>query len=173
MADLLTHVLVAYVLITVASWHVRWLSRGWIPVGMCGAAIPDLVKAQMVVDDSVVERLLGVPFSFKPLGTLGGLVLIAGAVAVLFGPEHRRYAYASLLAGGLSALVLDGMRMFADGRAGFWLYPLWWRPPTPNLYVSADPRVTLVAATAALVVLGIDRGVHEALVGSVADLLDT
>lgn len=84
MADLLSHVFVAYAVLTVLSWWVAWIARRWVVVGMCGAAIPDLVKIGLVVDDSVVWAMFGVPFSWVPLGSLWGLVLIGSAVALLF-----------------------------------------------------------------------------------------
>ncbi|WP_310732942.1 hypothetical protein [Halostella pelagica] len=40
MADLLSHVLVAYAAFTVASWQADWLTDEWIAVGTGGAAIP-------------------------------------------------------------------------------------------------------------------------------------
>lgn len=155
MADALSHVLAAYVLLTIAGWHVEWLTRRWVAVGMCGAAIPDLVKVEFVVDEGVVQEVVGVPFQWFPLHTLWGVLLIAGAVALLFG-QRRRRAYAVLVAGGGSHLVLDGMRLYADGRASFLLYPLWWRPPTPNLYVSADWRVTVACVVCASLVYVVD-----------------
>jgi len=156
MADLLTHVLVPYVLLTAASWRFDRLTGRWIVIGMAGAALPDLVKAELLVDDRAVESLLGVPFSYAPISSVGGVVLIAGAIAVFFGDERRR-VYALLVFGGLTALVVDGLRVFADGRSGFWLYPIWWRPPTPGLYVSSDVRVLLVAVLASAGVFLCDR----------------
>lgn len=156
MADLLTHVLVPFVLLTPASWQLPWLERRWIVVGMAGAAIPDLVKFGLVLDNGVVETLTGLPFTYAPISSLGGVLIVAGAIAVLFADRVRR-AYGYLLGGGLSALLLDGMRVFADGRADFWLYPLWWRPPSPTLYVSSDPRVTAIAVVLALAVFLTDR----------------
>ena len=156
MADLLTHVLVSYVLLTVASWRFDQLTRRWIVIGMAGAAIPDLVKIEILVDDRVIESLLGVPFSYAPISSLSGVLLIAGAIAVFFGRE-RRQVYALLVFGGLTALVVDGLRVFADGRSGFWLYPIWWRPPAPSLYVSSDVRVLVVALLASAGVFLCDR----------------
>ena len=140
MADLLTHVLVPYVVLTVANWWIDVADR-WIPVAMGGAAIPDLVKLDVLLDDATIERVLGLPFSWEPISSLGGVLVVAAAIAVLFDHSERRRAYAWLVFGGLSALVLDALRAFADGQASFWLFPIWWRPPTPNLYVSSDPRV--------------------------------
>jgi len=49
------------------------------------------------------------------------------------------------------------MRMYADGRAGFWLYPIWWRPPSPNLYVTSDPTVPAVSIGIAVAITVIDQ----------------
>ncbi|QLH81514.1 hypothetical protein [Halosimplex pelagicum] len=158
MADLLTHVLAAYVVLTVASWRVDRITPQWVAVGMCGGAIPDLVKVDLVVDSMAVEGALGAPFTWSAVSTLGGVALVAGAIALAFGPRYRRRAYAYLVAGGALSLVLDGLRVYADGRAGPWLYPVtWWRPPTPSLYVTSDPRVLVVAVVAAAAVFAANR----------------
>jgi hypothetical protein len=156
MADLLTHVLVAYALLTVLSWRIDWLTRRWIAIGIAGVAIPDLGKVDLVVDADRVAAVLDVPFSYAPIGTLFGVLLTAGAIALLF-VNHRRRAYAVLVAGGGSALLVDGLRLYADGKALFWLYPVWWRPPTPGWYVSSEPRVLAVGAVVAGVVFALDR----------------
>jgi hypothetical protein len=158
MADLLTHLLVPYILLTVASWRVDWLDQRWVVVGMGGAAIPDLVKVRIVVDERVVEALLGVPFTYAPLSTLGGVLLLAGVITVAFSSRHWRRVFGLVTFGGLTSLLLDGMRVYADGRASAWLYPLTnWRPPTPSLYVSSDPTVLAVALLAAGTVAVLDR----------------
>jgi hypothetical protein len=65
--------------------------------------------------------------------------------------------YAVLVAGGGSALLVDGLRLYADGKALFWLYPVWWHPPTPGWYVSSEPRVLAVGAVVAGGVFALDR----------------
>ena len=158
MADLLTHLLVAYAVLTAVSWRVDWLDRPWVVVGVGGAAIPDLVKLDVVLDDAAVSATLGVPFSYEALSTLGGVVLVAGVLALAF--PRRGRAVGLVAAGGVLSVLGDGLRMYADGRASAWLYPVSnWRPPTPNLYVSADPRVLLVALLFAGVVWLVDRRV--------------
>lgn len=158
MADLLSHVLVAYAAFTVASWRVDVVSRRWVVVVMGGAAVPDLSKVDIVVHARSVENALGVPFSYSPTGTLGGVVVVSGFIALLFGREHRRRAFAFLVAGGVMSLLVDALRLSVDARASAFLYPLtWWRPPSPNLYLTSDPRVLGVALTLAAVVLAIDR----------------
>ncbi|MFB6179728.1 MAG: hypothetical protein ABEI77_08400 [Halorientalis sp.] len=156
MADLLTHVLTAYVLFTVASWLFDWQTTPWRPIAMAGAAIPDLSKVGVIVDSSRIEAVLGVPFTYRAISTISGVVIIAAGISLCF-TEYRRRVFGLLVGGGLSALALDGLRMYADGRSSFWLYPLWWRPPTPSLYVSSDPRVLLVALVVSTGVFLADR----------------
>ncbi|MDS0221906.1 hypothetical protein NDI54_11155 [Haloarcula sp. S1AR25-5A] len=158
MADLLTHLLVPYILLTSASWSVDWLDQRWVVVGMGGAAIPDLVKVEIVLDDSTVEALLGIPFSYAPISTLGGVLLLAGVITVAFERRHWGRVFGLVSFGGLTSLLLDGLRVYADGRASAWLYPFTnWRPPTPSLYVSSDPTVLVVALLVAGVVAVLDR----------------
>ena len=158
MADLLTHLLVPYILLTVASWRVDWLDQHWVVVGMGGAAIPDLVKIEIVLAERTVESIIGFPFSYDPLSTLGGVVLLAGVITVAFERRHWRRVFGLVTFGGLTSLLLDGMRVYADGRASAWLYPFTnWRPPTPSLYVSSDPTVLVVALLVASAVAVLDR----------------
>lgn len=157
MAVLLMHVLVPYVILTVAGWQFNWLTKRWIAIGMAGAAIPDLMKIQILLDDNLIESILGIPFSYAPISSLGGVLLIAGGITVFFETQRRRI-FSFLLFGALSSLVVDGLRVFADGRSGFWLYPFsWWRPPTPSLYVTSDVRVLLTTILVSVVVFALDR----------------
>jgi len=158
MPDLLSHVLLAYAVLTVASWVVDPLSDEWVAVGVAGAAIPDLHKVQLVLGSGAIESALGVPFDIEAVGTVGGVLLVAGVVALCFG-RNRRRAYACLVAGGFTGIFFDGLRAYAGGRADFWLYPAPWRPPTPSLYVSSDPRVLGVALVVAGAVFALDRRV--------------
>lgn len=156
MAELLTHVLVAYVVLTVAGWRVDWLTPRWIALGTLGALLPDLNQLGRLLSGPAIERLLGVPFAYGALHTVGGVALLAGLLAFLF--AERRRAFTVLAAGGLSHLLLDALKIHADGRSGTWLYPLtWWRHPAPDLYVSADPRVLATALVCALAVFVADR----------------
>jgi len=158
MADLLTHLLVAYTLLTVISWRVGWLTPRWVVVGVGGAAIPDLVKVRILLDAETVRNLLGIPFSYTPLSSLGGVLLVSGLITLVFPRRHWRRAYGLVVVGGLSSLVGDGLRAYADGRASAWLYPFTnWQPPTPSLYVSSDPRVLVVAVLVATAVYLVNR----------------
>ncbi|MGB9954481.1 hypothetical protein ACOZ4F_19005 [Haloarcula marismortui] len=162
MADLLTHLLAPYILLTVMSWRVDWLDQRWVVVGMGGAAIPDVVKVRIVVNEETVGALLGVPFTYMPLSTLGGVLLLAGLITVAFERRYWGRVFGLVTFGGLTSLLLDGLRVYADGRASAWLYPFTnWRPPTPSLYVSSDPTVLVVALLAAGAVAVLDRRVRR------------
>lgn len=157
MADLLTHVLAAYALATVASWRYERLTEPRVAVVMIGALLPDLNRIGLLVTDAAIESALGVSFDIDGIHTLGGAVLLAGVGAMVVADRHRR-VFALLLAGALSHLLVDGVKAYADGEAGVWLYPFaWYRHPTPNLYVSSDPGLLLTALLVAVVVAGIDR----------------
>lgn len=158
MAELLTHVLLAYALFTIASWRVGWLDGKWVAIGMVGATLPDLDRLWMVVRGDRVSAVLGIPFDWAAIHTLGGVVLLSGVVAMLFGSRHRRLAFGMLVMGGCTHLALDGLKAGADGHAGASLVPLsWWRPPAPGWYVSADAWVAIVAVAVALCVLILDE----------------
>lgn len=158
MADLLTQILMVYVFMTIASWWIDWLTNRWIVMGMAGSAIPDLVKVQILVENDVIESVIGLPFSYAPISSLGGVLLIAAAITVLFQKE-RLQVYAFLVFGAIIALITDGLRVYADGHSGTWLYPFtWWRPPTPSLYVTSDVRILLIAILASVIVFGVDYG---------------
>lgn len=163
MAEMLSHVLLAFALFTVVGWAVDWFDREWVAIGMVGSILPDLNRLGLVLDGYTVGQLLGIPFDWDGLHTLGGLVVLAAIGAVLFPSwRERRRAFGVLVAGGLSHLVVDAVKAWADGANGAYLYPLsWWRNPTPSLYVSADRWVLVIAATLALVALFVDRYVVE------------
>lgn len=160
MSDLLTHVLVVFSVLTVASWRLDWLGR-YVAVGMVGAVLPDLVKVGLVVGPDAVEAVLGLPFSWLPLHRLGGVVVLAGLGAMAFSRPHRRRAFGALVFGATSGLVLDVGVIRANGVTPPYLYPLsWWQPPSWDLYLSSDgwPAVVAVAVAGAVWLLDRRRG---------------
>ncbi|PCR90462.1 metal-dependent hydrolase [Natrinema ejinorense] len=156
MADLLSHVLLAYAGCTIAGWY-RPIPDRWIAVVMIGAVLPDLNRMTLLVASGTLEAALGVPFDLDALSTLGGAIVLAGMGAMVVADRHRR-TFTALLAGALSHLVVDGIKAYADGAAGVWLYPFTWaRHPTPSLYVSSEPAVLAVAALIATITIAVDR----------------
>ncbi|MDF9745875.1 metal-dependent hydrolase [Natrinema salsiterrestre] len=156
MADLLSHVLLVYACCTIASWY-RPIPDRWIAVAMIGSILPDLNRITLLVANGTLEATLGIPFNVDAISTLGGSIVLAAIGAMVVRDRHRR-TFAALFAGALSHLLVDGVKAYADGAAGAWLYPVTWvRHPTPSLYVSSDPAVLAVAVSVTLLVLAVDR----------------
>ncbi|MFB6282146.1 MAG: metal-dependent hydrolase [Haloferacaceae archaeon] len=152
MTDLLTHVLVAYLLATLAERRTALLDRRHVPLAMVGAVVPDVAKVHLLLGDPGLA-VFGVPASWYALQTVGGVAALVALGAALIGPAERRRALALLGAGAASHMLLDLPVKRADGLSPPYLYPLtWWRPPSPNLYLSSDvwPSLAAVAAVAAL-----------------------
>lgn len=159
MAEVFSHVLLVFIVLTIVSWRVGWLERKWVAVGMIGAIFPDLTRFELLVPSHMVETVHGIPFGWGGLATLGGVFVLAGMGAVLFATRREQLrGFGLLLFGGMSHLLVDAVKSWADGYNGAFLYPLtWWRNPTPGLYVSADWWVFVVVLASALVVYLLDQ----------------
>ncbi|MCU4974968.1 metal-dependent hydrolase [Halobacteria archaeon AArc-m2/3/4] len=157
MAELLSHLLVVWAVLTVASWRLEWLTSRWIAVGVVGGILPDLNRLAIAVPERAIADFLGASFQVDAFHTLGGITVLAGIGAVMFAQNQRR-AFGLLFAGAFVHLLTDAVKSYADGQAAMWLYPLTsYRHPTPNLYVSADPEVLALTFGIAGVVFVIDR----------------
>jgi membrane-bound metal-dependent hydrolase YbcI (DUF457 family) len=149
--DLLTHVLVAWVVGLVAARR-GWLPRRYVSVAMVGAAAPDAMKltVQLGVHRGTVA---GLPYSTWGYHTLGGVLVVAGLGALTIRAADRRGAFLALSAGGASHLLLDALVIRADGLSPPYLFPFsTWLPPAGNVYLSSDAwpvAVAIVVAAAA------------------------
>lgn len=150
MPDLLTHVLVAYALATIASWRYEWLTPPYVTVAMMGAMIPDMTKVDLVVDSTRVASLSGMPFDWFALHTLGGSLLAALVGGILVPDAHRRRVLVLLAGGAASHLLLDALLIDPSGYSYALLWPLTqYHPPTPGLYLSTDRWPALVSGAIA------------------------
>lgn len=158
MPDLLTHALVAYTVCTLLSWRYAWLTPPYVTAGMVGALLPDLVKVNLLVGAPAVGEFLSLPFAWTPLHTLGGSFVSVG-LGVVFVRHAERGRVAALLGlGAATHLVADGFLQTPTGAVGAFLWPVWTQPiRLPGLYLSTDPRPTLVALLVAGVVAGLTR----------------
>lgn len=148
MTDLLTHVLVAY-LLGVALAETGRLPERFVPVVMVGATAPDAMKAAVLLDVPS-GTVAGVPYSAWGLHTLGGVLALSGLGALTLRAADRRTGLAALVAGGASHLLLDLPVVRVDGVGAPYLFPLsGWLPPAGNLYTSSDvwPLVLALAVT--------------------------
>jgi hypothetical protein len=158
MPDLLTHALIAYVIVQIASWRYDWLTPAYATVAMAGAFVPDLTKITLLLPSEVVESLLPVPFDWGALHTAGGTAISILVGVALVAPGERRRVGLLLSVGAVSHLLADALLRNPSGRSYAVLWPLTrYHPPTPGLYLSTDPEPTVVAVIAALVVWYVTR----------------
>lgn len=153
MPDLLAHVFLAYAVCRVLSWRWEWLTTQYVTVGMVGALIPDITKIYLLAPNHVMERLLGIPFSWYSLGTGGGVLVSVLIGIVLAASEVRRPVGAALGVGAGSHLLADSLLLTPTGYSTQLLWPLSQvRTPSPGLYLSTQPEPMLLAGGVAAVV---------------------
>jgi len=152
MPDLLVHALIAYVVCVLLSRRLRWITPPYVTVGMMGAFLPDFSKASLLISSWGVSQLLGVPFSWRVLHLASGVLVTALIGATVVHAAHRRRVLGLLLLGAGTHLCADALLITATGRTVPFLWPLVaYAPPTPGLYTSTDPAVTLAAIVLAAV----------------------
>lgn len=158
LAELFSHILIAFSILTVAGWRIDWLEREWVAVGMIGAIFPDLNRVEMAISSDSIEALVGLPFGWGGLHTIGGVLVLSAMGALLFPSQREQLrAFGLMVVGGAVHLLTDMVKAWADGDNGMYLYPFsWWRNPTPGWYVSADRWVFVLVASVAIVVVAID-----------------
>lgn len=152
MPDLLSHAFIAYALCTLLALRYRWLTPPYVTVGMAGAFVPDIAKVDLVVDHALVGNLLGVPFDWLGVHTLGGAAVAVLVGVTLAASEYRRRVAALLALGAGSHLAADALLLKASGRSYPVLWPLTgYHPPTPGLYLSTDLWPSVATGALALV----------------------
>lgn len=150
MPDVLTHVLVGYVLATLLSFRLEWLTPRYVTVVMLGAIVPDLTKIKLLVPSSLVESWLGIPFDWFAIHTLGGALVAIAVGALLTSTPHRRRVFGLLLLGACSHLALDALLVSASGYSYAVFFPFsTYHPPTPGLFHSSDRWPAAVSALGA------------------------
>lgn len=145
MPDLLTHVLLAYVLFALATWRFDRLPHEYVSLGMVGATLPDLSKLGWLFQVPP-EEVLPVSFAWAAFHRLGPLLVLAGIGALLFERRERLAVFGVVTVGGLTHFFLDALNARADGLVPPYFYPFtWWRPPTGDLWVSSEIWPSMVA----------------------------
>jgi len=151
--DLLTHVLAGYTLATALRVRFDWLSPAYVTVCMAGGLLPDTAKLYLVVPDAAIATLLGVPFSWHVLHTLGGVVVGVSVGGVLARRADRLRVVGLLSLGAGSHLAADGLLLTGSGHSKPMLWPLVRVGlPTPGLYLSTEPTPLVVTGVAAVAV---------------------
>lgn len=167
MADLLTHVLVGYILATSCSIRYDWITPPMVTVTMIGAMIPDIYRVSILVHDGTVVQLIGVPFSWQGIHTIGGSLGIALLGAALTHRAHRTRVFLLLALGVATHMLLDALLYSLTGEIQLVFWPL--SPvvlSTPGFYLSTDRWPALVSAITAAVVWSIR---YRSSIGSTHD----
>jgi hypothetical protein len=150
MADLLTHVLTAYVLAALLSLRDDRLTPATTTAAMVGGLVPDLDRIGLVVPASAVEASLGVPVGWDAFATVGGVAVALGLGTLAVPPRLRRRTAAMLALGALSHLCLDYLLVFPSGYSHAYLWPVTAAGlPGPGLYLSSARWPAAVAVVVA------------------------
>ncbi len=153
MPDLLTHVLAAYVLATLLSFRYEWITPQYVTAAMVGAAVPDLAKISLAVSSYQVQAVLGVPFDWFAIHTLGGSLVAVAICALLAGEKHRRKVFLLLALGAASHHLLDALLITPTGYSYAIFWPLsTYHPPSPGLFLSTDRWPAAVSGLTAVTV---------------------
>ncbi len=160
MADLLTHVLVAYTIAVALSWRYKWINPAHVTVVMVGATLPDLTRIGLLIDPATVEKI-GIPFSYSPLHTMGGAMVSVLILSVFVRVKYAKEVFILLFLGLLSHLALDALLISASGHS----YPIFWpisvyNPPTPGFYLSTDMWPALLTGSIALFIWFMDSRMY-------------
>lgn len=158
MADVLTHVLVGYIVGTVLSIRDDRLTSSDVTMVMIGALSPDFAKIGLIVPSETVGSVVGFPFEWGALHTLGGTVVVVCLGSLLVAPDYRRRAVVLLSIGALTHHVLDVALLTVTGYA----YPVFWplteyHLPAGNLYTSSDRWPAVVSGALAVVLWRVRR----------------
>ncbi len=163
MPDVLTHVLVGFTLATALSIRYDWIGPAQVTALMAGALSPDFMKITLVLDDELVEAVLGIPVAWRPLHVLSGNLLVIAIAALLVGRAHRKRIFLLLVLGGLSHLTLDLLLLKASGYAFPVLWPLTaYHPPAGMLFRSSDGLPAVIALVLAGIVYLVKRRIVHA-----------
>ncbi|TYL37244.1 metal-dependent hydrolase [Natronococcus pandeyae] len=153
MAELLTHVLAAYILATLLSWRYEWLTPQFVTVAMIGAMIPDLSRLDLLIPTDLITAVFGIPFDWGAFHVLGGSLLAVAIGTVLAPADIRRRVGALLFLGMASHHALDLLLLNVSGYSYAVLWPLTgYHPPSPDLYLSTDRWPALCSAVLAAAV---------------------
>lgn len=158
MADLLTHSLIAFSIGTVLSWRYEKIDPQFITLLMIGSVLPDLTRIGLILNPSMIENFSGIPFSWEPLHTLGGVIIIISLITLLVDKKVSRYVFSLLSIGALSHLFLDAFLLKASGHSYTLFFPFTSHSPQmPGFYLSTDVWPAIIAIMTAAAIWVIDK----------------
>jgi hypothetical protein len=158
MPDILTHVLVGYIVGTLLAFRYDWLGAEYVTLVMLGALTPDLAKIALVLSNNQVETLLGISFDWFALHMLGGNLIVVLLGTLLVSQKYRKRVFFLLALGAASHHTLDLLLINVSGYAYPVLWPLTqYHPPAGMLYLSSDRWPAVVTAIVAAIMWWMHR----------------
>ncbi len=138
MAEILTNVLAAYVLVTVLSFRYEWITPRYVTVAMIGVIMPNLNRMELLVPEHLLEVMFCLPFTWRPFHTLSGS-LVVSICPLLVLPDNRLRVFSLLALGAVSDHVIDFLLINVSRRSpeALWSSSTYY-PPSPNLFRSSD-----------------------------------
>ena len=142
MADLLTHVLMAYIVAKLLSLRYEWITSPYLTAAMLGGVLPDLNRIDLLLSADTIEAVTGLPFSWGGLHRGGPVFVLALIIAYLVQRPYRKRVF-TLIALGV------GLHLVSDLFLGSGLAPsyalMWplsgWEPVVPGFFNSRDIRI--------------------------------
>lgn len=158
MAELFTHVLAGFVLAVVLSWRVDWITPPLIAAAMVGAAVPDLNRMELLLPESTMEAMLGVPWSWVVFHRAGGALMVCLLITLLVPRAHMKGVFTLLVLGAASHLVIDYFLWQPSGTTDLMLWPfLDVQIDYDGFYRSTDRWPAVVSVVSTAVVVYVDR----------------
>jgi hypothetical protein len=150
MADLLTHVLTAYILAALLALRDDRITPAMTTAAMVGGLVPDLNRIGLVLPAPTVESAVGVAVGWDAFATVGGAAVALGLGTLAVPPRLRRRTAAMLALGVSSHFLLDYLLLFPSGYSHPYLWPVTAAGlPGPGLYLSSARWPAAVAVVAA------------------------
>ncbi|MFW6375640.1 MAG: metal-dependent hydrolase [Thermoplasmatota archaeon] len=158
MADLLTHSLVAFSIGTILSWKFKRINAQFITILMIGSVLPDLTRIGLILESAIIENTFGVSFSWQPLHTIGGVIIIISLFTLFMDKKDNKYIFSLLSLGAISHLFLDAFLIKASGHSYTMFFPLTSHSPQmPGFYLSTDVWPVMITMTIAFIIYQIDK----------------
>ncbi len=112
MADGLTHVLLAWVLVELLSIKYPWVMK-YRSLVLVGSVLPDIGNFKIFFGEFGASELY---YLFMPFHSIVGALLLVGIVTMVFKEEFRKRVFMLLAAGVAVHLIADYFIIFLEGK---------------------------------------------------------
>lgn len=158
MAELLTHVLAAFIIAVVLSWKFAWITPPLVAAAMVGAAIPDLNRIRLVLPEATIEAVIGLPWRWGIFHRAGGVLVVCVLFSLLVPREYMKAVFGMLVLGAASHFFIDYFLWQPSGSTNLMLWPFAdLTIEYQGFYRSSDRWTAVVSVLLASLVLVIDR----------------